>query len=145
MYNVEIWGGASACYLDRAIKVQKSAIRTVHGLAFDAHISSLFKNHKILKLADLHAYRVLLLMHKAVFSSNNLYLFCSLSSHSDVHSYPTRNCTKLLLPHSTRSKSQLFISFIGSKLWNKLPDAVRAHSSMSLFKINLKSLLIANY
>ena len=134
VYCIEVWGFTSMCYLDKIVKVQKAAIRLVNNLPFISHTSPHFKSCNILKLCDLFKYRVLILMHRAVFNNESIYLFHNLLSHISVHSYPTRNCTKLVVPPFSRSKSRMSISFVSDQLWNDLSDEIVNCSSLSIFK-----------
>ena len=144
-YCIEIWGGTSACYLDKLLKIQKAAIRNVNLLSFNAHTSTHFKNLNILKIPDLYEYHVLVLMHKAVFRNDNLYLFSDLRSHRDLHSYLTRNSLKLLIPHFRKTKCHMSISFVGPSLWNRLPESIKTCTSLVTFKNKIRNKMIVPY
>ena len=60
MYAVEIWGGTSACYINKVLKVQKAAVRSMRNLPYNTHTSDHFKQLCILKLPDIYKYRILI-------------------------------------------------------------------------------------
>ena len=138
-------GRSSIYHLDKVTKIQKSAVRTANKLPFNTRTSPHFRNCNILKLPDLFQYRALILMYGAVYKNNNLYPFHNLPSHSNLHSYSIRNCTKLILPPFSKSKTRMSISYVGAKLWNGLPDANKTDSSLAIFKKNLRDLLMADF
>ena len=144
-YCIEIWGGTSACYLDKLLKIQKAAVRNVNLLSVNAHTSTHFKNLNILKLPDLYEYHEFVLMHKAVFRNDNLYLFSDLRSHRDLHSYLTRNSLKLLSPHFRKTKCQMSLSFVGPSLWNRLPESIKTCTSLVTFKNKIRNMMIVPY
>ena len=95
-YGILVWGYNT----DRLFKLQKRAIRVISKSKFNAHTDPLFKKLHILKIKDLHKLHVLKfhykLLHKTVphyFDTN-----MTLTQHSHVHSYPTRNNKKLRAP-----------------------------------------------
>ena len=144
-YCIEVWGSASTCYIDKIVKIQKSAIRSVNNLSFNSHTSPYFGRLNILKFSQLFEYRILLLMYKAIFFNSNSCLFFNFSRHRDVHLYFTRGSTNLIIPHFLKTKTRMSISFIGPKLWNALPDLIKMSRTFSIFKRTLKYHMVQTY
>ena len=146
MYAVEFWGGTSACYTNRALKIQKAALRSVRNLPFNAHTSEHFKQLGLLKLPDIFKNRILLLIYSWLNFDTNPDLFTDLLQNSALHSHSTRHCNNLVIPRFHLSKTQMSVLFVGAKLWNALPDAIKSEkTSMSLFKQKLRQHLVGLY
>ena len=145
MYAVEIWGGTSACYINKVLKVQKAAVRSMRNLPYNTHTSDHFKQLCILKLPDIYKYRILLLIFSALNFGSHPDIFVDLQRNSSFHSHSTRYSNNLVIPHFRLSKTQMSISFVGSKLWNDLPEDLKSLSSLSVFKRNLKRHLMGDY
>ena len=146
MYAVEVWGGSSACYTNRALKIQKAALRSIRNLPFNAHTSEHFKQFGLLKLPEIFKNRILLLIYSWLNFDTNPDLFTDLLQNSALHSHSTRYCNNLVIPRFHLSKTQMSVLFVGAKLWNALPDAIKSEkTSMSLFKQKLRQHLVSLY
>ena len=66
MYGIEIWGCAPNNSINRLIVVQKSAVRAICNLSYDAHTSDKFKDLDILKLRDEYVFSIGVRMFKAI-------------------------------------------------------------------------------
>ena len=143
-YAVEVWGSAACCHIDKICKLQKAAVRAIHGLPYDAHTANYFKTSEILPLSQLHRYQILLLMYGAVKLNMYSCIFSNLYCHSDVHSHNTRNSSDLRLPHYYVANSQRCILYLGPKFWNDIPAQTRDCNSLLDFKKNLKNCLVAD-
>lgn len=62
----------------------------------------------------------------------------------DVHPYPTRTSTKLVIPASRTSLAQTTIRHKGVILWNCITDNILYDCSFGVYKRTLKSALIDN-
>ena len=143
MYAVEIWGGTSACYINKVL--QKAAVRSMRNLPYNTHTSDHFKQLCILKLPDIYKYRILLLIFYALNFGSHPEIFVDLQRNSSFHSHSTRYSNNLVIPHFRLSKTQMSISFVGSKLWNDLPEDFKSLSPLSVFRRNLKRHLMGDY
>ena len=142
-YCIEVWGSASFCYLGGLLKTQKSAIRIVNNLPFDAHTALHFVESEILTISNLYKYHILLLTYKAVHFRNDELLFNCGVTHSQIHTHLTRNAENLLLPRFNMSKSQKCISYAGPKLYNDIPSNIKNSISFTIFKKKLFKELVS--
>ena len=141
-FCIEVWGNAPFCYLDRLLKIRKSSIRIVNNLPFDSHTAIYFKQSKILNVSKLYKYHILLLVYKAVHFNKDPLLFNHAITHSQVHTHLTRNADSLLLPRFNLSKTQICVSYVGTKLWNEIPFSIRMSNSFSIYRKKLFLFLV---
>jgi len=68
------------------------------------------------------------------------------SDSTSSHSYTTRCASKnsLLIPRYTTTRTQQSFKYIGAKIWNDIPQAIR-HYSYPKFKRAFKLLLLKKY
>ena len=138
-YGVEVWGSEATCYLNGIYKVQKAAVRAIHGLPYATPTAEYFKKSGIFCVFKLYRYQLLQLMYKAVKQGINSDLFSSILRHSEIHSHDTRNSDNLVLPHFLMSNSQKSISYVGPKFWNEISLHAKNCTSLSIFKKVIKS------
>lgn len=129
-YAVEFWGisvEAKSTFL-----LQKRALRTVFCLGRFESCREHFKKHKLFTLTNLYIYKTAALMFK---ERENL------TTHSQVHNYPTRNNEAFVIPNFTLEVNRKSPCYMGVKILNSLPRHVLDTQSERKFKNNLKNLL----
>ena len=62
-YGILAWGNANINILNKTIKLQKRALRTIFNTRYNSHTDPLFKTSGILKLADIYTYNILVFMY----------------------------------------------------------------------------------
>ena len=67
----------------------------------------------------------------------------SFENQKNIHNYNTRNCKKLNVYRCRTTRRQSFVTYLGPKLWNTLPDSIKDCVSLMSFKVNMKKYLIA--
>ena len=65
--------------------------------------------------------------------------------HSNIHHHNTRNKQNIQLPFFHKTNSQFSLRYVGSKLWNSLPDDVTKSESLNIFKKKLRLHLSLEY
>lgn len=130
-YGIVCWG--NSCDTSRAFRMQKRAVRAMVGVR-DRRVSCrpIFEALGILPLPSLFIFEILIFIrgHKANFRLN-----------SDVHGYNTRDKGAFFVKRCRLSKTLNSPSFLGIKLYNKLPKRVTLISCDRKFKQAVKALL----
>ena len=144
IYCIEAWFGTTQTNIHRLFVLQKKTIRTIYFLPYNDHTSLHFKANNMLRLDDLHRFRVCIYLFKTLNSNFDSDLLSDLFSYSQLHSYSTRAASKLVIPKFNRTKSQFHISYTGVKFWNSLPDNIVTCNSFPLFKSRLKIYLLSS-
>ncbi len=88
-------------------------------------------------------YKILTLVFKALHNLAPTYLTELLQTHKSVRPLRSRFLGTLLIPRSRLKHSgDRAFAVVGPTLWNNLPVAIRTTSSLSIFKVMLKSHLL---
>ena len=134
-YNILIWGSTNFNHLSPLVIQQKRIIRIITNSNYIAHTSPLFYKLGLLKLVDIHKFQAAVYMYKNQF--NDLYI--------NNHGLNTRNSHNLVPKHHKLSRTQQAISYVGPKIWNKLPISIGIIPNLNTFKRTLKSYLLSHY
>ena len=90
-YGILIWGDTCKLYLDKLIKLQKWAIRTVSNSHYRSHTGPIFAIYNVLTVTDMHTLELDTFMYRnsvnELPSSFNNYF----TKRSEVHNYLTRH------------------------------------------------------
>jgi len=119
-YGILVLRNTSHANMNKSVKLQKRAIRTIIKSGFNSHTDPLFKRSGILKLKDLYEYQTTLFMldfinNRLPLSFNSTFQF----SHQIQNIHTTRQ-TNLL--HTTRYKCNFASKlplYIFPHIWNK--------------------------
>ena len=105
-YGILIWGNTCKVYLDKLIKLQKWAIRTISNSHYRSHTQPLFAKHNILKVNDMYSLELGVFMYK--YSTNDLPGIFNdyFTKRSDIHGYQTRHVNDLNL---TKKQKNTFL------------------------------------
>ena len=144
-YGILIWGNTCKSYLDKLVKLQKWAVRTVSKSHYRSHTGPLFAKNCFLTVNDMHTLELGIFMYK--FSINELPTSFKdyFKKRSDVHDYPTRHVNDLNLTNNKKSFSDHAIRTRGPILWNSLPKTQKESKSVNHFRKQLKRNLIQKY
>ena len=144
-YGILIWGNACKLYIDKLVKLQKWAIRTVSKSHYRSHTGPLFAKNNILTIGDMYTLELGLFMYK--YSINVLPVAFSnyFTKRSDIHNYSTRHVNDLNLTKNKKSFSDHGIRSCGPILWNSLPKSLKETKTAKHFRNTLKRSLINNY
>lgn len=111
-YGIIVWGNGVG--LDKILVLQKKVIRIIMNAKPLEHCKPLFRQSRILTIVNLYIYDVLILVRK------------NLKSHpvrNGIHTHDTRCKNKLELPRCRLTKTMNYHTYLGIKLYNKLPMA----------------------
>lgn len=129
-YGLVVWGG----YLgitNRLEKLQKSAIRTMNNLKYNAHTDPYFKRDNLLKLRDLRALHDLTFCYRFIHNMLPEY-FCKKLSSIPSHVHSTRQFGQLRIPSVRHDFARNSISYRYPKIYNNMSqnfkDKITTHS-----------------
>lgn len=127
-YGILGWGGVSDCHLTNANTVQKWIIRIIYDKDVTYPSNALFEESGLFDIRQLFALKTLLNMHQG-----------KLKLESVNHTYQTRNKKNTFaIPKCEKRIGQRSLEFIGTKIYNSLPDSVKSIQQYSRFKIGIK-------
>lgn len=112
---------------------QKRIVRAIAGVDLRTTCRPLFKSYKIMTLYSLLIYEL------------GVYVFENGSSfvlNMDVHNVNTRSGSDIRLPFKRLGVGQRLPSYLGPKIFNKLPVEVRGASTICKFKNSLRAFLL---
>lgn len=132
-YGIIFWGCSH--HTLRIFRLQKKAVRTIAGVSRYTTCRNIFKQLNMLTVPCIYILEVLLFVKQNMdkFVTNNNY-----------HDYDTRNGANLCLPNHNLSVYENNPSYLGIKLYNKLPDNIKTLNNFKIFKNTVKSFLITN-
>jgi hypothetical protein len=144
-YGILLWGNTCKSYLDKLIKLQKWAIRTISNSHFRSHTRPLFSKYNILALNDMYNLELGVFMFK--FNNNELpNVFTQyFKKRSDIHNYPTRHANDLNLANNKKCFSDKAVRTSGPILWNSLSNPLKMSNSSKHFRLSFKNYLISKY
>ena len=134
-YGILIWGDTCKSYLDKLIKLQKWAIRTVFNSNYRSHTGPIFAKYNVLTVTDMHTLELGTFMYRnsvnELPSSFNTYF----TKRSEVHNYLTRHGNHLSL---TKNKKKFrIILTIPLVLVSGMPQKIQSglQNPLSIFEI----------
>ena len=144
-YGILIWGDTCKSYLEKLIKLQKWAIRTVSNSHYRSHTGPICAKYNVLTVTDMHTLELGTFMYRnsvnELPSSFNNYFI----KRSEVHNYLTRHGNHLNLTKNKKTFSDHSVRTTGPCLWNALENSTRASKSVKHFRNQMKQKLISSY
>ena len=145
IYCHTIWGNAGKTKLNKIEIAQKRAIRTITFTKKKNNkyppSNEQFKSLRLLKLSDINIFCSANFVYKSINNHNHVRLF----SYRSNERYNLRNNSDLEIPSLSTNQSQTSISYRGVKVWNDIPRHIQTKTSLTSFKITLKSYLLNKY
>jgi hypothetical protein len=131
-YGIIFWGNSH--FSTNIFKIKKRIIRSITNIGRRDSCRQLFKQLQILPLPSQYIFSLL------VFVTKNRELFLT---ESEIHDINTRYNHNLHLPSTNLTLVQKGVLYSGSKVFNRLPLSIKAHSyDPKRFKTTLKNYLI---
>ena len=140
-YGIVARGQTFDLYIEPLFKLQKRAVRAISHQPFLAHSLPIFKNLKLLRIVDIFKLKLLSFVYESVNMIAAVCFHNFLFLNSTVHCHNTRQSTRgdVFLANINTSQYDLkSIRYLGAKLWNELPIAIRTSRSKFTFKKSLK-------
>ena len=144
-YGVVIWGKTCKSYLDKIVKLQKWAIRSITNSHFRSHTAPLFLKSNLLNINDMYTLELGVFTYR--FSINDLPVSFKdyFKRRSDIHKYKTRHTNDLQLTNNKKAFSDQCIRSNGPVLWNSLPQNIKESKSIKHFRNQFKRYLLQAY
>ena len=140
-YGIVAWSQTFDSYIEALSKLQKRAVRAISHQPFLAHSLPIFKDLKLLRVVDIFKLRLLSFVYESVNMVGPDYFHNFFSLNSTVHCHNTKQSTRgdlFLANINTAQYGLKSIRYLGAKLWNELPIALRTSPSKFTFKKSLK-------
>ena len=144
-YGIALWGGTHSEYVNKIFIRQKKAIRIISKSKLDAHTSSLFKVHKILKVRDLYELEVAKYVHRLKNNKLPLPLNTLFTTNITHHNYQTRNRYNPCVPLNKSQAAYRSLAHMGPVIWNSVPKNVQNLRNLYSFKFKFKMNLLERY
>jgi len=144
-YGILIWGNTCKTYLDKLIKLQKWAIRTVSNSHYRSHSRPLFVKYNVLTVDDMYLLELGVFMFR--FFKNELPAVFNdyFTKRNDIHNYQTRHTNNFNLTHNKKVFADHSIRTSGPIFWNSLDKTIKTSNSSKHLRNQLKQKLISNY
>ena len=144
-YGILTWGNTCKSYLDKLVKLQKWALRTITNSHYRSHTGPLFAECNILTVTDMYNLELGVFMYRFSIGDLPVAFKNYFSKRSDIHDYPTRHGNDLNLTNNKKLFSDHTIRTRGPILWNLLPTTVKDSKSAKHFRTHFKAKLIQTY
>ena len=146
LYEIMIWASTFDSCKQRLRALQNRAIRIITNERYTDSSNPLYFKLSILKLDDLFNYECAKLMHLS--NNGRLPLHLNQQLHfkkvSAEHSHSTRQANAIHIPRFSTAKYQRPFKYIGTKIWNNIPQELKDYP-YSKFKLPYKKQLIQKY
>ena len=142
-YCSTVWANTSQRNIKKLQLVQNFAARIVLGFKKFDHISQGIKSLNWLTVKERLYFNDAVMVFKCV---NNLvpeYLANMFVPRSRIHSRVTRSCNLLHIPRGRLSSGQRAFTYRGCKLWNNLPNDLKAAENVNAFRLRLLNALLS--
>ena len=140
-YCNSIWASTCVTNLQRIYLLQKRAVRAISKADYNASSKHLFANLKIIDVFNIYSLQVssfMYLYHNGALPLSFTQIF---QTGSLTHQHSTRY-SHLYRPHTCRTNIKQFsILFQGPRIWNSLPNNIKAAPSFNAFKRLIKPFL----
>lgn len=144
-YGIEVWGSTYSTNLQSILKSQKMAARSITFSKPSASSAPLFQELQILDVFKLHKLYTCTFVHDLIHNRlpHPLTTYCALVEHK--HGTRQKTSGNLTIPLLKSTLGQFSLSYIGSTLWNNLPNNIKSIKSRSTFRRFVKHLLLDEY
>ncbi len=152
IYGIQIWSTCNLGIINNLFKIQKKAIRLIHGAPYNSHTESLFKKSRILPLPKLIEYFNIQFMQKFVHGLLPNSFVNTWTSNVERHalrgfggtgSYILRNSEDLYIPRSQISSLDRHPYFLLPRLWTNFTEhSIKHIRDKTEFNFKLKEYLL---
>ena len=136
-YCVAVWDGCGKTNRDYLDKLQRRAASIIEKRRVEQ--GEIYSTLGWLSLQSRRKYQVCLQVFKCLNNLEPVYLLNELRFSSDIHNYNTRNKDLVRVPRAKTTKYQSSFRCNGAKLWNTLPANIRKETTLSSFKLKIKT------
>ncbi len=145
-YCNSLYYGINQSSMERLQLVQNAAARLLTGTRKFQHITPILTTLQWLPVKLRVEYKILTLVFKALNNLAPIYLTELLQTHKSVRPLRSRFLGTLSMPRSRlKHRGDRAFVIVGPTLWNNLPVGTRTTTSLSIFKVMLKSHLLDRF
>jgi hypothetical protein len=142
-YCIEVWGSASKTYIEPLFRMQKQIVRIIKSASYRAESSPLFKELKLLSLANIYRYCLLVFMFKFVKGLHPPICNDIFTRNVEANQRITRQRYNLKIPRCKTELLKRTIRYKGVSEWNNIEATINHFCSIHSFKRKLKYFLLS--
>jgi hypothetical protein len=136
------WGNAPESTLWIIYKYQKIALRIISNTPHRSSTIPFCSKFAILRLPEIYLNSVGIFMYKYVTGLLPKIFNDFFNKNEDVHTYRTRNASKLRPPKNITQHATRFIRTTGVIFWNSIEDTISKNQKIGTFKSQLKKYIL---
>ena len=143
-YCICVWGNTCMTYLSPLIILQKKAVRMISGAKRLDHTDSLFKELRILRITEVFAYSIQLVIfkyHHGLLPDIFRHFF---TFNSTIHNYNTRQVECMHVPLMKSKQATLTVRSVGVRSYNHFNGLIDINCLELSYKYNLKTYILEN-
>ena len=143
-YCICVWGSTCVSYLSPLITLQKKAVRIISGAKRLDHTDPLFKELRILRISEVYAYCLQLVLFK--FHHRSIPdVFCNFFTLNNFnHEFETRQAVLMRAPMLKCDQATRSIRKLGVRSFNYFGSLLDMNCSLVSYKYNLKNHILDN-
>ena len=135
-YCCTVWGNCSQELTNSILKFQKRAARIILDKDYEYPTEQLFKDLRWTTFSQRVEYKKAILVYKSIQADAPAYLndkfqFCNTAAQANLRSVDSK---ALKVPKPSLEIYRKSLAYLGSKIWNELPESVRKVSNLNQFK-----------
>ena len=144
-YAILVWGNTCKSYLDKLLKLQKWALRTISNSHYRSHSSPLFAKYNIINVFDTYNLELGVFMFKYSTDALPSAFVNFFIKRSEIHNYHTRFKNDYNQTRNKKTFSDQSVKTYGPILWNSLNENIKKSNSIKHFKNQYKNHLLSDY
>lgn len=141
-YCNALYLGTSKCLIKKLQSLQNATARTLLNIPKFKSVSHLLRGLHWLPVQKRISFKALCLMHKALHKTGPSYFQERFSWYTPSRNLRSSSAFMVMVPRIKRVNwGGRTLPYLGGKLWNSLPLALRSQSTLQLFRKQLKTWL----
>ena len=145
LYCITSWGTAAKTYFNKIFIIQKKIVRIMTFSSYTSHTNIIFKNLKLLKLADIFKLKTALYTYRSL-NKNSLNLTNTYTLGPNyTHNTRAKNSGNLFVPQVNSTLGQRSCEYQQAITWNKVPPCIRKAGFARMFRNRYTKHLLDQY
>ena len=140
IYCISVWGSCAKIHRNQLLCLQKKIVRIISFKPKFYPSSELFRFLNFLKMDEISQYMSVCYVFKSLKRNNGIFIEYETQYNTRLSNQPR----VLVLPPIFTGHSRQSIRWVGPRLWNGLPPALRVEMSYCSFKLNVKRYILSN-
>ena len=143
-YGITAWYGCPAYNRNKIAILQRKAIRLIRNLGLRANTEQHFVALRTLPIDQLYMYQVGQFAFKTVIDGQQSEFYYIIERNTINHRYNSRLIGTLQLPRIDKTKCRNAMDYAFVRIWNTIPERIKGSNTVSSFKAQYKSHLLAD-